>query len=73
LATKDEDRVAANALLVAHMAAWAEFEDRYEPVGDEVVARTLPRLLGLADVLPRRPRRPLEFPPIAGGPMLAGR
>lgn len=73
MATTSEDQAAANALLKSRMAAWAEFEDLYEPADDDEVAITLPRLLGLADALPRRPRRPLEFPPIAGGPMLAGR
>jgi len=67
MATTEQDR-AANALLVSRMRAWAEFEDRYEPFDDDVVARKLPRLLGLADALPRRARCPLEFPPIGGGP-----
>ncbi len=53
---------------LTRMRAWAEFEDRYGPVGDEVVARKLPGLLGLADALPRRERDPLRFPPLAEGP-----
>jgi hypothetical protein len=65
----DEDRVAANAQLVARMSSWAEFEDRHERVPDEVVARELPELLELAEAFPSDGRRErLLFPPIGGGP-----
>lgn len=69
MALTDEDRTAANVLLVSRMRAWAEFENRYEPVSDEVVARELPELLELADAFPPGPGgEPLLFPPIGGGP-----
>lgn len=69
MALTDEDRVAANALLVSRMRAWAAFEDRYEPVSDEVVGVELPELLELADAFPAGPGgEPLLFPPIGGGP-----
>ncbi len=64
----DPDRAAADALLVSRMRAWADFEDRSEPVADEVVARELPELLELAEAFPPSSREPLLFPPFAGGP-----
>ena len=73
MAMIDDERTAENALLVSRMRVWASFEDQYEPFADEVVARKLPRLLELADALPRRARQPLMFPPIGGGPSPAVR
>jgi len=69
MAMTDPDRAAADALLVSRMRAWADFEDRGEPVDDEVVARELPELLELAEAFPASPRGPLLFPPFAGGPV----
>lgn len=73
MAMIDPDRAAADALLVSRMRAWAEFEDRREPVDDEVVARELPELLELAEAFPASPREPLLFPPFAGGPARSSR
>ena len=72
MAMTDQDRAEANALLVSRMRAWADFEDRWEPIDDDVVGRELPELLELAEAFPVGPREPLRFPPFAGGPS-AGR
>jgi len=68
MAMTDPERVAANKLLAARMAAWAEFEDRYVRRTDDVVARELPELLELGEAFPAGEREPLRFPPIGGGP-----
>lgn len=68
MARTDPDRATADALLASRLRAWADFEDRREPVADEVVARELPELLEFAEAFPPSPREPLMFPPFAGGP-----
>jgi hypothetical protein len=56
--------------LVRRMQAWAAKEDelRRKPMAPEEVARVLPDLLRLAEVLPARPDELLRFPPIGDGP-----